>query len=131
MPPTLLCVAPQTANPVGESAAVTVGLNPPWNQPHVMPLRFSRSPTFVPSMAPRLKVDVWLVSAQSSHAGSGSLMTVPTPAPFGDCTTKGSDVMVCVTELTATMPCVLPEIRFTAPGVDGPNTVSNELSLIA
>src|SRR5262245_6610943 len=131
MPPTLLCEAPQTANPDGESVAETVGLKPPWNQPQVTPLRLSRSPMFVPSIAPRLLVDVWLLSEQSSHAGSKSPMSVPTPAPFGDCVMFGADVIWWVTDVSATAPCVCPEIRLTAPGVDGPNTSLCELSLIA
>ncbi len=32
---------------------------------------------------------------------------------------------------SAVNPCVWPEIRLSAPGVDGPNIVLNELSLIA
>ncbi len=39
---------------------------------------------FWPCMAASAFFDVWLLSEQSSHAGSGSLMTVPTPFLSGD-----------------------------------------------
>src|SRR5271156_1357601 len=39
--------APQTATPFAEFAAVVVGRKPPWNQPHVTPLAFNRSPIFL------------------------------------------------------------------------------------
>ena len=34
---------------------------------------------FLPSWTARLSVAVWFLSEQSSYAGSGSLVTVPTP----------------------------------------------------
>ena len=55
---------------------------------------------------------------QSSSAGSGSEIIVP-------CTTIVSSSTVSVA------PCVLPEIRLIAPGVEGPKLVPKELSLSA
>ncbi len=48
-------------------------------------------------------------------------------------TGSGSAVMEPVASVspTALTPCVLPEIRLIAPGVDGPYVVSKKLSLIA
>jgi hypothetical protein len=86
---------------------------------------------FLPDIAARLFLDVWLLSEQSSNAGSGSLMTVPTPFWSGEDTTPASVTFACVTGSTAVPPCVWPEIRLSAPGVDGPKVVSQELSLIA
>src|ERR1700754_893490 len=126
MPPTFWCDCPHTANPL----ALPVGRKPPWNQPQVTPLSFSRSPMFLPSWIARLSVAVWFLSEQSSYAGSGSLITVPTPLSSGE-VTKGSDVGSCVTDVTACVPWVWPEMRLIAPGVDGPNVVLYELSLIA
>ncbi len=58
MPPMFWCEEPQTAKPL----AVPVGAKPPWNQPHVTPLAFSRSPMFLPVMTPSGLVEVWLSS---------------------------------------------------------------------
>jgi hypothetical protein len=78
---------------------------------------------FGPLIMPRLLVEVWLLSEQSSKAGSGSLTTVPTPLGSGDWTTDGSLTGLPVLQFTAWMPWVWPEIRLSAPGVDGPKTV--------
>ncbi len=58
----LLEVAPQTAPPL----LVEVGAKPPWNQPHVTWLAFSRSPMFSPLITPSAPVVVWLVSEHVS-----------------------------------------------------------------
>src|ERR1700716_3394604 len=89
-----------------------VGLKPPWNQPQVMFLAFSRSPTFL------LLGDIATVGLpeQSSNAGSGSPITVP------------FDVLSGMAGGVA--PWVCPLTRLSAPGVEGPNVVLNELSLI-
>src|ERR1700728_354748 len=55
-----LC-APQTAPPLFDD----VGANPPWNQPHVTCLEFSRSPMFSPVITPSGLEDVWLESEHS------------------------------------------------------------------
>ena len=65
----LLCEAPQTSKP---PALVPVGAKPPWNQPQVTCLAFSRSPMFLPVMTPTGLLEVWLESEQSSKAGSMS-----------------------------------------------------------
>src|ERR1700712_1952805 len=94
-PPMLLWVAPQWAG----APVVEGGLKPPWNQPHETLSAFIRSPMFWPLIEP-------LPDAQSSSAGSGSEIMVPfsTPEP-------------------AAAPCVVPAIRLSAPGVDGPNVL--------
>src|ERR671937_2234783 len=86
---------------------------PPSNQPHVTPLAFSRSPTFL--LFGSTDLDVSRVS-QMSPAGCGSPIIVPFAVTAG---------LVCA------KPCVCPETRLIAPGLDGPKTVLKELSLIA
>jgi hypothetical protein len=88
---------------------------------------------FRPCMAARLLLLVWSLSEQSSYAGSGSPITVPTPSASGEWTVEGSGVSVChdVLGSTETTPWVSPETRFSAPGVDGPYTVLNDLSFRA
>ena len=61
---------------------------------------------FLPVATARLFLDVWLLSEQSSNAGSGSLMTVPTPFLSGAATTYESLTFSCVTGLTAYAPWV-------------------------
>ena len=102
-----VCDEPQTALPPERE----VGLKPPWNQPQVTLWRFRSSPTFVPVM---LAVSV---PEQSSNAGSGSPMIVPLAISSG--------------AVAAVVPCVLPDTRLIAPGVDGPKVVPNELSFSA
>src|ERR1700674_571361 len=100
-----------------------MGAKPPWNQPHEMPLALSRSPTFVPEIVIMLvPCNFGLVRTQSSSPGRGSPMTEPVvfaPAmlplalagtPFGRFAPRVA-------------PKVFPEMRFTAPGVEGPNVV--------
>src|SRR5581483_5152546 len=87
--------------------------NPPWNQPQVIPFAFKRSPTFL------LFGSVEVVLSRVSHlspAGCGSPITVRFNVTAG---------------LVVANPCVWPEMRFRAPGVEGPKTVLKELSLIA
>ena len=54
----LVEVAPQTA----PLLSVEVGAKPPWNQPQVTWLAFSRSPMFWPVSLPSAPVVVWLLS---------------------------------------------------------------------
>ena len=112
-------VAPQTARLPLEAAVV--GRKPPWNQPQLTPFAVSMSPTFRPVIA----APGYFVEAQSSYAGSGSLMTVPMPLPSGLATVYASGVAVCCPVVGSTLktPCVCPETRLSAPGVDGPNVV--------
>src|SRR5579885_500817 len=105
-PPIFWCEEPHTALPF----VVLVGAKPPSNQPQVIFLAFSRSPMFGPLIAAVAPTE------QSSNVGSRSPMTVP----------FSTLLLVPVT----TAPCVWPEIRLSAPGVDGPNSVSKKLSLI-
>jgi hypothetical protein len=51
------------------SAKLSVGLKPPWNQPHERPAAFSSSPMFEPFMATASRVE------QSSQYGWASLVT--------------------------------------------------------
>src|SRR5262245_25856750 len=106
-PPIFWWLAPQTALPL----VVVVGLKPPWNQPQVTPLASSRLPTFVPLMA------MVVPPAQSSNVGVGSAITVPLEPLPGI--------------LAGVAPCDWPAIRLSAPGVEGPNVVPYELSLMA
>jgi hypothetical protein len=98
----------------------------PWNQPQLTPLALSRSPMFLPCMTASALVAVWSLSEQSSKAGSGSLIIVPTPLASGETTVYGSGFEVCwgfsvpVAGSTEITPWVLPEITLTAPGLEGP-----------
>src|SRR5437868_2674090 len=97
----LACCVAQTAIP---SAFTELGLNPPWNHPHVMFLVLSRSPAFLPDN----ETVVRPAGTQSSKAGRASPMTelpetLPAAEPF-----------------TSVAPCVCAAIRFRAPGVEGP-----------
>src|SRR3979411_2850649 len=103
----LACAEPQTAKP---AALVLVGLKPPWNQPHVMLLALSRSPTLRPCSAARLLVLVWLLAEQLSRAGGGAPNPVPTPWASGEPTTFGSVTCAPVVGLTAMAWLVEPEI---------------------
>src|SRR5437870_4842742 len=93
------------------------GRKPPWNHPQVMPFSLSRSPIFLPVSVTRFLPPV----RQSSRAGRGLPIMVPS-------TTCVFRLPVSSTTLS---PWVWPEIRLTAPGVDGPNVVSKKLSLMA
>src|SRR5690348_11806027 len=106
---------------------------PPWNQPHETFFSLRRSPTFLPCIAASASDLEWLPFEQSSKAGSGSSVTVPTPCAFGDLTAEGLGVVVCwpVNASMLVTPCVCPATRLSAPGVDGPKTSSKLLSLIA
>ena len=75
--------------------------------------------------AARVLVDVWSLSAQSSKAGSGSLITVPTPWLSGEASVyvPGAGTWAPVFESTSVKPWVWPEIRLSAPGVEGPNVI--------
>ena len=121
------CVAPHTANPVLLSAALVVGAKPPWNQPQVTWCAFSRSPMFLPVMTPSALVAVWLVSEQSSKYGSMSPYMAPRPsAPYvpmwpgaGTSELTGGTTVVGPGGAAYAL-LSSPEIRLSAPGVDGP-----------
>src|SRR5579875_863236 len=101
-------------------ASRLVGRKPPSNQPQVTPRAFSRLPILV-----LVKYAVSL-EEQSSNAGSGSLIIVPsrisalvdTPA-----------VTLIAVEPGGISACdVSPVTRLIAPGVEGPNVVPKKLS---
>src|SRR5262249_54027333 len=121
LPPMLLWVVPHTGNP---AALVLVGANPPWNQPQVMCRAFSRSPMFLPVTTARGLVEVWLEGEQPLKAGSGCPSSLPRPLLFSVLTPPGSGTLAPVVGSTANASPVLPEMTLSAPGVDGPNTVS-------
>ena len=58
-------------------------------------------------------------------------MTVPWPAASFATTAVEVGTVAPVTESTPVPPWVLPLIRLSAPGVEGPKPVSQALSLIA
>ena len=58
-------------------------------------------------------------------------MTVPTPVVLAPATAVDPVSAAPVFGSYAVAPCVCPEIRLRAPGVEGPNVVSHMLSLIA
>src|SRR5215831_2861777 len=110
-------VRPQTGVPF---PSLRDGPKPPWNQPQVTLAPLSIVPMFGPDI---FTVGLaWL--AQLSKNGSGSPTTVPVwvvglcePMAPG----SGTGAPWALTEVP---PKVWPEIRLSAPGVDGPNTVS-------
>src|ERR1700755_312380 len=116
-------VDPQVALTVPSTA---VGLKPPWNQPHVTPRALIRSPMFLLVFCRPTVVE----PEQSSNAGSGSAMIVPL-ATLLPCEVSGVSWEPFGLGPGVIAPCVSPEIRFSAPGVDGPNCVVQALSLSA
>src|SRR6516165_3354271 len=92
--------------------------NPPWNQPHVRPWAFSRSPTFLPPIS---AVD-WPGWSQLSKKGRSSPKTVPgpcgaaTPGLLAVENVVGHLGALIVLEPPQIAPNVLPLIRFSAPG---------------
>ena len=56
---------------------------------------------FLPIATASALVAVWFLSEQSSKAGSGSLIMVPTPLASGESTTYPSLTLACVTGSTA------------------------------
>src|SRR5262245_16359550 len=107
----LVWAVAQTAVP----PATEEGLKPPWNHPQEIPLALSRSPTFFPDIA-AFAAEA-MVQSSNSATGRGSPMIVPLAT-----LSRMSGVVA---------PWVWPEIRFSAPGVEGPNVVLKELSLMA
>ena len=85
-------------------------LNPPIKPPQEIPEALSRLPMFCPDMVRFVVFD-----EQTSPFGSASLITVDDPAPPATIAKLAAVVPVA--------PLVWPEIRFSAPGVDGPNPV--------
>src|SRR5947209_612169 len=90
---------------------------PPSNQPQVTPFALSRSPMF--RLFGSIEVLTSRVS-QMSPAGCGSPIIVVFVV-----TAMPNDVA------SGEKPCVCPDMRLTAPTVDGPKFVSYELSDIA
>src|SRR5207237_9470635 len=103
---------PQTALPF----TYDVGLNPPVNQPHGMPLAFSRSPILDPAISRVVGLTAPLAS-QSSCAGGRFPIRVPL-----------ATAEVARDEIA---PCVCPLIRFSACCTEGPKVPAKLLSLIA
>src|SRR6266852_5648238 len=96
-----------------------------------MPLAFSRSPTFLPDTV------IWLTfwnlgfdATQSSSKGRGSPMTAPVVAPpaIFPLAVAGLPFGLVGDRVPGK---VFPATRLRAPGVDGPNVVPQEFSLIA
>src|SRR5437660_10074993 len=103
------------------------------NQPQVRLPAFSRSPTLRPPICAVPRV------SHLSKKGCGSPNTVP--VPWG-ATTPGllavekpggqaGELKTLACRLPQVAPKVLPLTRLSAPGVDGPEPLLNELSLIA
>src|SRR5262249_31619823 len=100
-------------------AFFTFNANPPINEPQLTPPSFNKSPMFLPAICTWFRVG----AEHTSPMGSGSPTTVNDPLP--------PSVSLPVPVLTCDNPLVCPATRFNNPGVDGPKTVSYELSLIA
>ena len=86
-----------------------------------MPRALSSSPTLLPDIV----TNVFLGGSQSSSAGRASPITVPKPVFASIAFT-----LPAAEPLTTVAPQVCPATRFSAPGVDGPKVVPNELSLM-
>lgn len=87
--------------------------------PQVTPAALSMSPIVAVPMVTWLRVEF----EQTSRIGSASPITVSELSPPK--TSSAVPFLVAVTAL------VWPEIRLITPGVEGPNVVPYELSLIA
>src|SRR6202034_128607 len=96
-------------HPVLPSGFTICRLNPPANQPQVMPAALSRSPIFCPPIC------AVPLPEQTSPYGSGSPITVYPPFP--------SPTKLPVPPVWFTTPLVWPEIRLIAPTVEGPKLV--------
>src|SRR5215470_3667261 len=115
---------------------VVAGLKPPMNHPHVTPCSLSKSPTFRPVIVMYVRAFAGAAgdgNVQSSNAGEGrgSPMTEPTPVPSIAVTLPAALPVRPERSGASDAPWVCPEIRLSAPGVEGPNPVLNERSLIA
>src|SRR5579862_417836 len=116
--------------PVAVSAAenVVLGAKPPWNQPHDRPAAFNSSPMFLPLSATASRVE------QSSQYGWASLVSEKPPRPSAVISAFLDVDDACdglLASCAVSTPPVSPETTSIAPGADGPNSVSYELSLIA
>src|SRR5580692_4632720 len=94
---------------------------PPSNQPQVTPLVFSRSPMFLLVMV-AVTPDV---VEHVSPVGSESPIMVRPPLP------SATAALLEGVPLAGMSPSVCPEIRLTAPGLEGPKFVVHMLSLRA
>ena len=112
----LAWLAPQTGVP---PEVVLVGAKPPWNQPQLTPLALSRSPTFRPLILTR---GVAVVGAAVVER-VGVAVDGAGPLASGEPTAPGSGT-TCPAAFSGVAPPVWPETRLSAPGVDGPNSVS-------
>src|SRR5690242_21638542 len=121
-------VLPHSGKP---AVLVPLGVKPPWNQPQVMCWALSRSPMFRPDTTPSGLVLTWPLSEQPSNAGSRSPLTEPLPVAGSGSGMAGAVAGAPVCGFTACAGLVLPEMTFSAPGVEGPNVESQWLSLIA
>jgi hypothetical protein len=101
-------------------ASVPVGAKPPWNHPQVTLLAFSKSPTLVPvAVIMFVPCSLGLVTTQSSYPGRGSPITEPRVAPLAMLPDALAGLLLG-RRATSVAPKVLPEIKFSAPGVEGP-----------
>src|SRR5260370_17024443 len=108
-----------------------VGAKPAWNQPQVMLLGFSKSPTFLPDTV------IWLTfwnfgfdATQSSSNGRGS----PIPAPVVAALAMLPDALAGLPfgHVRNRVPGkVFPATKLRAPGVVGQEVVPPHLSLTA
>src|SRR5262249_56840013 len=117
------CCEAHTAGVV--AVAAVVGLKPPWNHPHVTWCAFRRWPVLWPVTMVTCDA-VAIVQSSSAADGRGSPMIVPI-CVVGSMAVTLPDALPRV----SIAPHVCPATRFSAPGVDGPNPVLNESSLIA
>src|SRR2546427_6757887 len=102
----------------------------PLNQPQLMPLAFSSSPTFLPDTV------IWLTfwnlgfdATQSSSNGRGSPITAPVVAALATLPSAlaGLPFGLVGNKVPGK---VFPETKLSAPGVDGPKGGPQELSAI-
>src|SRR5215467_482072 len=115
---------------------VVAGLKPPWNHPQVTPCSLSKSPTFRPLNVMNVRGAAGAAgdgSVQSSNSGEGRGSPVTEPTPVASIAVTLPPALPVRPERSGASiaPWVCPEIRLTAPGVEGPNPVLNERSLIA
>src|SRR5271156_5374170 len=114
----MLTAPVERAHPVVPLALVIERLKPPSKKPQVILAAFNRSPMVLPDM-----LKFALVEEQTSPVGSASPISVIPPLP--------SATVAEATFRGLMTPLVWPEMRLTAPTVEGPKLVPKEWSLSA
>src|SRR5882672_9047295 len=126
----MVVALPQAREPSG---FFPVSAKPPLNQPQVTDFLLRRSPMFSPDIVTRVLFAVPRtgVRRQLSKPGRGSPMRAPELRPPAIAPAGLPGVVPLAAKGSMLAPPVLPEMRLTAPTLEGPKLVPKELSLMA